>query len=42
VNVDGRFSKDGTTYTTPGYSSAKNRLDITLNQGIGRVNISSR
>jgi hypothetical protein len=42
VSVDSRFSKDGNTYTTPGYSSAENRLDITLNQGIGSVNVSGR
>jgi hypothetical protein len=39
VNVDSHFSKDGNTYTTPGYSSGKNRLDITLNTGIGSINV---
>lgn len=42
VNVDSRFSKDGNTYTTSGYQSGKNRLDITLNTGIGSINVSDR
>jgi predicted membrane protein len=43
VTVDDRFSKtDEHTYQSSGYSEAKNKLNLSLDAGVGSVNISSR
>ena len=44
VDVDERFAKQGdNVYQSRGYSaSAKNRLDLVVNAGVGSVDIASR
>jgi hypothetical protein len=42
VDVDERFIKEGDVYTTEGYNGAENKIDVTLNVGVGGVEIRSR
>lgn len=39
VTVRGDFNKEGAYYITPDYSSAKNRVDLEINGGVGGVRI---
>ena len=43
VIVDARFSKmDGNTYQSPGYDSAADKVEITVNSGAGNVSVNTK
>jgi hypothetical protein len=42
TNIDGRFVRNGGTYTSKGYNDAKNVLDVTIDAGVGNLSVSSR
>ncbi len=37
ISVRGAYDRSGNTYTSPGFSSAENRVDLRIQGGIGRV-----
>ncbi len=37
ISIRGTFDHSGNTYTSPGFSSAENRVDLRIQGGIGRV-----
>jgi hypothetical protein len=39
VTVDGHFDRSGDVYTSPGYATAENRVDLRIDGGIGRVHV---
>ena len=39
VTVNGNYQRDGETYTSPGFSSASNRIELEVKGGIGRVSV---
>ena len=39
VTVNGNYQRDGETYTSPGFSSASNRVELEVKGGIGRVSV---
>lgn len=39
VSVDGHFTKDGDTYTSPAYAASSQRVDLTVDGGIGSIRI---
>ncbi len=39
VQVDGDFERQGNVYVSPGFETASNRADITINTGIGKVTV---
>lgn len=39
VTVDGDFDRDDNEYTSPGYSTAQDRADVSISGGVGRIRI---
>jgi hypothetical protein len=39
VNVSGDFNKNGDTYTSPGYDSATDRVDLHIDGGLGQITV---
>lgn len=39
VHVNGTFARSGDTYETPGYPTASDRVDLTVDGGLGRITI---
>lgn len=37
--ISGDFVRDGTVYTSPGYDTAVDRLDLELRAGVGQVTV---
>jgi len=39
VHVNGTFSRSGDTYETPGYASATDRVDLSVDGGLGQITV---
>ena len=39
VTVNGNYQRDGETYTSPGFATASNRIELEVKGGIGRVSV---
>jgi hypothetical protein len=39
VSVDSRFAREGEYYTTPGYDTASDRVDLEISSGVGAIRV---
>lgn len=42
VNVNGTFDKSGDTYTSPGYETASDRVELRIDGGLGQITVDQR